>query len=249
MNVAIFYRSATVWNIILFALLTFLFLFFQEGLFQARSVFDQAFLKEVAVQYLPFNILLALCIVGVFRLRVSSKHLFVACALITVAFTVDNLIGTFSKLVVIALFLYTLTAYYFYQFLRIELEEAYYNPQYQEDDLFDPMLKKLSCEVVDVGTGHSFTARLTNWNPNGCFIYLEEREDLAERVKEAKFKNVVIKTTMGDRPFEALGALAAKFSDGRGFGFRLKNDKEDEFGWKDYYSIIDQMGYQVELLK
>lgn len=243
MNVAICYRSATVWNIILFTFLIFFFLFFQEGLLQARSVFESDFLQVIASKYLVYNILLGFCALAVFRLKRYAKGLFLLCTVLAVAFTISNLIGNFSKLIVITLFLYVLTSYYFYQFLCIEIDEAYYNPQYQEDDLFEPMLKKLDCVVWDIKGNNALKARLTNWNPNGCFLYFEEK------VEGARMRHVRLEVELDGRPFVATGTLAAKAGDGKGFGFRLKNKEADEFGWRDYYSIIDQMGYNVELLK
>ncbi len=89
--------------------------------------------------------------------------------------TIKNLSVDFSKLIIIALFLYTLITYYFYQFLSIEVAESYYNPLYNEDDLFPPMLKRLECELVDE-KGNLATGWLTNWNENGCFVYLNNSE-------------------------------------------------------------------------
>lgn len=254
MNVSVFYRSTTVWNIILFLLLTFFFLFFQEGLLQARSVFERSFIKEIFFEYLPFMALLLVSAFSVFKLKHKSKLFFLLSALGTVGITVTNLLDDFSKLVVIALFVYVLSAYYFYQFLKIEVNEAYYNPMYNEDDLFSPMLKRIHCEVRDSESGKVLGAILTNWNPNGCFIFLDEQ------AQEIRFKNIKLKANLNGTDFTAPGMLVAKAADGRGFGFRLLPEtspensssmehRQEEFGWKDFYTIIDQLGYTVELLK
>ncbi|MEX1099338.1 MAG: hypothetical protein WEB87_02860 [Bacteriovoracaceae bacterium] len=243
MNVKIFYRSATVWNIILFVFMMFLFLYFQEGLLQARTTFDLEFLKIVSVKYLPFVGLLAFCALSVFRLKTAAKPLFILCSAIAALITANHLLENFSKLITIALFLYILTSYYFYQFLKIEIDEAYYNPSYAEDDLFEPMLTWLGCEVEDLSTKKTYKAQLTNWNSNGCFVFFDEP------LKKSKLRKVRLKTSLSSRPFESMGVVAAKASDGRGFGIKLQNKKEEDFGWKEFYSIIEQMGYNVELLR
>ncbi|MCO4753620.1 MAG: hypothetical protein KC478_04025 [Bacteriovoracaceae bacterium] len=242
MNLKIFYRSATVWNIILFVFLGFFFLYFQEGLLQARTVFDQVFLKEVVQNYWAFISIMLVCATSVFRLKHRSKYFFLLFTLSASAITIFNLNHNFSKLVTISLFIYLITSYYFYQFLKIEIEEAYYNSSYDNDDLFEPMLKRLECSVEDLETNKVFKARLTNWNPNGCFLYFDEP------VEGAKLKKIKIATTLSSTPFEANAILASKTTDAQGFGFRIPSGKED-FGWRDYYSIIDQMGYNVELLR
>lgn len=244
MNVSIFYRSATVWNIILFLWMSFLFLYLQRGLLETRTVFDQFFLKEFILGHLPFLGLLATASYGVFSVKKSSKFLFLACAATTVGLSVENLWGEFSKLITIALFFYTLTSYYFYQFLAVELKEAYYNSSYKKDDLFEPNGRELHCELIDLQTKSVFTGRLSNWDPNGCFVFLEDSE------KNLKPRRVQLNIEWDNNSFEIGGLLASKAADGRGFGFKLDSAKEDKnFGWKELYSIIDQMGYNVELLK
>lgn len=221
----------------------FFFVFFQEGLLRAHTVFDPGFLKTIVIGFLPFNILLLVTAVSIFFLKKSAKFLFPLCVLGASFLSVYNLVGDFSKLVIIALFLFILTAYYFYQFLLIELDEAYYNPQYHLDDLFSPMLKKIHCEVIDEGSGEVCKGILTNWNPNGCFIHL------GNGIEDASLKKVTIKMNLSGRMFEAKARLASRAADGLGYGFRMASAKDEEFGWKDFHSIVEQMGYNVELLK
>lgn len=244
MNVSVFYRSVTVWNIILFTLLMFFFLFFQEGLFYSKSVFDKEFAKQAILSLAPLIGVLAVTAFSVFKLKKSSKVLFLLSIFSVASLTIVNLSADFSKLVVISLFLFALTSYYFYQFLKIELDEAYYNPQYDMDNLFDPMLKKLACEVHDSESGAKYQGVLTNWNLNGCFVSLEDFGDSGQALKK-----VVLTAFLEDRTFKAAGSLASMTKDKKGIGLRLSNKREEEFGWRDYYSVIDQMGYKVEMLK
>ena len=242
MKLKIFYRSTTMWNIVLFILLSFFFIYLQEGLLQAKTVFDQTFLKESLTRFWSFNLLLLVCGIMVFRLKHASIFLFACVVAAASAITIFNLSENFSKLITISLFLYLITSYYFYQFLRIEINEAYYNPGFNNDDLFEPMLSKLNCEIKDLDSGSVYKARLTNWNPNGCFTYLEDASE------NLNLKNVQITTSLSDTDFNSQAVLACRTNDKRGFGFRVPSIKED-FGWRDYYSILEQMGYNVELLR
>lgn len=242
MNVRIFYRSATVWNIILFILLAFFFLYFQEGLLGARSVFEKSFLKRFLWEYAPVHGLILVSSISVFLLKKASRPLFIFTSLVVIGATLKNLYGDFSKLIIIALFLYTLITYYFYQFLSIEVAESYYNPLYNEDDLFAPMLKRLECEIKDA-KGNTMSGWMTNWNENGCFVYLGDQE----MTLQGKSYDVIL--ALAERPFMAKASVASKSADGKGIGLKLENKAHDEFSWKDYHSIVDQMGYSVEYLK
>ncbi len=55
--------------------------------------------------------------------------------------------------------------------------------------------------------------------------------------------------TLFGRPFSSKAGLASKTKDGKGIGLKLDNAPNEEFGWRDYHSIVDQMGYNVEYLK
>ncbi|MBC75787.1 MAG: hypothetical protein CME64_07210 [Halobacteriovoraceae bacterium] len=209
---------------------------------QARTVFNQPFLKDTLLQFWSFNLLLLATAMSVFKVKHFSKYLFVAVVGAASGITIFNLFDHFSKLITISLFLYLITSYYFYQFLKIEIDEAYYNPSFSEDDLFEPMLTKLNCEVRDTNTGNVYQARLTNWNPNGCFVYLENP------VEDIDFKNAQITTSLSETSFNSVAVLACRTQDKKGFGFRVPSTKGD-FGWREYYSILDQMGFNVELLR
>lgn len=246
MKVKIYYRSPVVWNIILFIFSSFMFLYFQDISLNETSVTDKISFK---IFFSKMNFVGIYCLITAyffFKVKTYAKNLFLLLVLITSGFTIYNLTLDFSKIVLVILFFYLLISYYFYQFFQEDVEESYYNSGISSQDLFEPMLYKIECRVK-TKTGVEYKGYLTNWSEGGCFIYLKD-----VNVKELAGK-VLLEVHYEGHQFSESAVLAALGKDTNGAGFRFvsapKSAKNNRLGWKDFYGIIEEMGFQAGLLR
>lgn len=166
--------------------------------------------------------------------------------LLITSVSVINLFQEFSKLILIVLFLYILISYYFFFLLRSDLFRSYYNPLYDDENLFEPMLFKIPCEleVIKNDKAESIKGYLTNWDDFGCFVALEEAypKNLGSK------NNLTI--TFNEQKFEEQVSVVSLLKGRKGVGVRFKSNKsENIFNWKELNKIIDDMGISVEYVK
>lgn len=251
MKIKLLYRSPTLWNIILFEVLSFIFLYLQSGLVYGKSVFDVSFLMfNIEGFYLNIAVLFAAILSIYFLFSDAAKFLFALNTLSVSLISFMHFYESKSKFILIVLFLFLISSYYFYQILKIELSEAYINPNYSRDDLFKPLHETMICSIEGTEEGISCEGYLTNWNTNGCFIHLSETgcdvKSLAKKIKLLK-----IKTSIDGVEFCSEGRLVCYAEDGLGIGVRMieNNIKKNKLNWKTFEALVSQMGYQVELMK
>lgn len=242
MNIKIIYRSAVIWNIILFLVLTFAFIYLQEAIFLERSIFSLDFLKITSVKHKLLITSLAITGITVFTFKRLSKIVFFLNSIGVVFYSVINLNTEFSKLVLIILFLYLLVSYYYFYLLDIELNQAIYNPNYFKNDLFKPMLMEIKAELET--KNKNLAGYLTNWDENGCFIYLQDE-------LEGNIKEVDLSLTLNGKVFKQGSILASVSKDKKGIGLRFVNDKANMniFNWNEFKKIVSDMGLNVEYIK
>tara|TARA_Y100000768_G_scaffold389043_2_gene391414 strand:- start:7741 stop:8274 length:534 start_codon:yes stop_codon:yes gene_type:complete len=177
-------------------------------------------------------------------MKKTSVYLFFVHVLYTFVLTAFNLQLEFSKIIIVMTFFYLVIAYYLYQFYKSELLESYYNSNYQETDLFSPMLKKINVQIIDLEQKELARGYLTNWSYEGCFLYLDEPTQLKGRV--------TVRIEFGGKTFSENSTIAAKELGGRGYGFKFQNTSQNEsnkMNWNQFYEIIEQLGYLPELMK
>jgi hypothetical protein len=164
--------------------------------------------------------------------------------------TVLNLDTEFSKMILVLLFFYLLLSYYLIQFYSMDLDESFYNPRFDDKNLFDPMLTRIKCEIVQRGLNveadYDVMAEgfFTNWSEEGCYIFLEKSVLLKGDL------SLVIE--MNGLKFYQDVSIVSKIKNGSGYGLRFipveKRQIKNHLGWKEFYEIIEEMGYTPELL-
>ena len=143
----IIYRSSIIWNLILFMLLSFMFIYLQSAIYLERTAFSLEFLKSTLIENVYLFSSLIITNLLVFNLKKSSKLFYILSVFMVSIYSVVNLFEDFSKLVLIVLFVYFLLSYYFYFLLKSDLNLSFYNPLYNKNNLFDPMLFKIHCSL------------------------------------------------------------------------------------------------------
>lgn len=240
MNLKIMYRSAVIWNIVLHFMLSLIFLFLQQAIYEERSLLNIVFLKSIITSYWPVISLVALSSLLVFNLKKLSYLLYVFSIFLISIYSSYLLWFDFSKLILLVLFIYLLVSYYLSFMLKSDLDQAFYNPGYSEKDLFDPMLMKISVEILDVKNNKKYSGHLTNWDEEGCFIKLDG--------EFPKKKDLEMTFFFRGHEFKELASIATISKKGSGIGVRFTKTMSKK-GWKEIYKIVSDMGIDVEYIQ
>ncbi len=183
MNIKIFYRSPVIWNIVLYIIFSFVFIYFQEIYKNASSVIEKGLFKNFVIEHQALVVLFSITIFSLFKNnRKIAILLYTSSVLVTFALTTYNLYLDFSKFSLIILFFYLLIAFYFYQFYSVDVSESYYTPQFDKNYLFTPMLKKIPIKI-EKKEGELLEGYLTNWSEDGCFVFLNSEQQIKGSVK------------------------------------------------------------------
>ena len=236
----VFYRGPVLWNVILFIVSSLGFLYLQEIFYESGSTLRKSLMVDFLEAH-PVTVgFFALSIVSVYFLHKSSRLLVSCVILITTILTVNNLLAEFSKIILVLLFFYIVLFYLVYQFYVMDSKESFYNPGFSENDLFDPMSKKISCELLDNKSKIISSGHLTNWSPQGCYIKLDNGG-------ETDGLNKLRLNFMGHDFIEPALLVSSKASL-CGCGIKFEDSPNKDLGWKDFYEIITEMGYLPERL-
>lgn len=224
-------RPVVINNALLFCLLSLFFLSVIESLEGGVSALD---LKSFAERIKADLVLVVGAVVvfwSVFKGKRFSPYLFLAfCGYILLrsfnVFFID-----LDKLILFLIFLYSIIAYNFYLFLRMELEEPFYNSRYPKNILPSFGYRKLPITIKQ-GVG-AYEAYLTNWGTNGFFCSFDKNpEDLKGEIE--------IEINIEGHTFYAEGAVMTKMENG--IGVRVTKNPVPDLGWSDYYGIINELG-------
>jgi hypothetical protein len=128
-------------------------------------------------------------------------------------------------------FLYSVISYNFFLFLKMELNEPFYNPSYPSNILPEFGYRKLPITLKHDKSTH--VGYLTNWGENGFFCKLPEtalplkgRVEIEIVIEEHTFFTEGIIMTLGHG----------------GVGVRVLKNPVPDLGWPDYYGIINELG-------
>jgi hypothetical protein len=245
MKMKIIHRSSIIWNLILFMLLSFIFIYIQKAIFLEKSAFSLDFLKVTVLDNLYLLSSLVVTSLLIYKLKKICKIVYIGTVLFVSVYSVLNLFEEFSKLILVVLFLYFLLSYYFYFLLKSDLNLSFYNPSFDNNNLFDPMLFKINCSVgykVN-GVESSTDGCLTNWDDAGCFISLSS----------ALPKNSIVNKlsiSFDNQTFEDDVKVVTILKDREGLGLSFNlNKSHNIFNWNELNKIITDMGISVEYVK
>lgn len=234
-------KDVLVLNLIIFLGLSFIFLYLQYAYRHHLSPFSMAYLKKSMELFWYASIPLVACAMLVWKHHRWSIPVYSFCALFISYKVVEGLFIEFNKIIVIALFCYTVISYFLYQLYGHYLSLASLNANYSSSDLFDPLLKEMPCVIMIENA--ELQGHLTNWDDEGCFVKLATASVPTNKVK------VVIQ--FKGRKFEQEGELVAHSVDFRGIGIKFgKSPKElNIFNWAEFSELIEELGFKPERLR
>ncbi len=225
-------RSAVIINTLLFILLSMFFLSVMESLEAGISALDIKGFIGFLDQNTFLIIVAGIAFISTLFLSSIGPSLFLLFCFVAlyksiVYFTID-----FDKLILILTFVYTVLCYNFYQFLRLELKEPFYNPNFPLNII--PSYKNKLLPVKLNKDGIEYDAHLTNWGLNGFFCKLDG---------EGSPKGVVeVEIMIEGHSFFAEGVIVTRVPGG--VGIRVRKSLIPEMGWTDFYGIINELGYR-----
>ncbi len=235
-------KDVLVVNLIFFLILSFLFLYLQYAYRYHLSPFSLAYFKK-SIQL--FWYALAPIMIASFlawRHHPWSKIWYSISVIIVGYRVIEGLFIEFNKIIVVALFFYVVIAYFIYQLYSYYLSLACLNPNFSSGDLFDPLLKKIHCQLtsnLDFYDGY-----LTNWDEEGCFIILD-------KAVTDKNKNIRLKIEFSGRSFEQDGEVVAHSTDFKGVGLKFSKVPKglDVFNYAEFTELVHELGFKPERLR
>lgn len=241
-KVKIYYRSSVVWNLILFVIFSFVFLYLQALSLGAETITNEDNLIEFSKSNMGIIFLYLTTILSLYVFSPIAKVFYFLSVSLTVFLTIMNLFDEFSKLMILILFFYILFSFYLYYFFNQDYNESYYNPIFAKDSLFEPMCKKIGVEVFQgdklLGTGY-----LTNWSREGFFVFLSDWQKISGVCD--------IRILFQENIFKTRAKMVTLSRDENGVGFKVLGTKKDsnELDWFQFEEIISDLGYEPELLR
>ncbi len=234
-------KDTIISNVVIFLVLSFLFLFIQHAYRHHISPFSFVYLKKGLELFWYVAMTLILSSILIWK---HHRHSVLAykISIFLVGFKVlEGLFIEFNKVIVIALFFYITISYFLYQILSYYLSLASINANYDPHDLFDPMLKTIDCKV---GSGElELKGHLTNWDKEGCFIKLNEAKEITDKISVTIY--------FADREFTQRGEVVASSLDLTGVGIKFQDTPKDlnVFNWSEFMEIVHELGFQPERLR
>lgn len=234
-------RNVVIKNIIIFLLLSYLFLYIQNAFRQELSPFSVAYLRKSMEEFWYVILIVLLSINTIWNQQKQSRFMYQLVIALVSFHVLEGLFLDFNKIVVIAFFIFLVTSFFLYQFLASYMKSSVLNPNFHKSDLFDPMLKKIPCQIQDKTT--SVEGFLTNWDEEGCFIRLSSPYQFSKKIN--------LSLTFKDRDFVQEGELVAVTPDLKGVGlqFRKTTKKYKQFNWSEFIEIVNELGLLPERLR
>lgn len=234
-------KDTIILNVIIYLVLSFFFLYIQHAYRHHISPFSFVYMRKGLELFWYVAICLLFSGWMIWKHHRFSIFMYKLSIFLIGFKVVEGLFIEFNKIIVIALFFFVTFSYFLYQLLNHYLNLASINPNYRQDDLFDPLLKKIPCRVV--ADGFEISGHLSNWDNEGCFIKLDTSKELPSQVK--------LLVQFADREFKQDGEVVASTLDLSGVGIKFEKTVKDlsVFNWSEFMEIVHELGFQPERLR
>ena len=234
-------KDRIIFNVVLYLILSFLFLYIQHAYRHHISPFSTVYLRKSVELFWYVALTLSISAVVIWRHHRHSVLVYRISILLVGFKVIEGLFIEFNKIIVVAMFFYGIISYFLYQLLKYYLSLASINPNYRKSDLFGPLLKEIPCKV-------SFGDKevegfLSNWDQEGCFLKLKEKKRLPKKIKMTIF--------FRDREFIQQGEVVAATNDFSGVGIKFDKAVKDisVFNWEEFMEIVHELGFQPDRLR
>lgn len=238
MRIKIYKRSVVVRNVIFFLMLSLVFFYIELSFQQGLSAFSLVQLKKF---FLNESLLCLSAIVSgffIFKVKKNSSFIFLFFTFFIFIRGIGLYVENLDKTLLLLNFLYLVFSYYLLIFWLIELKDATFCPFF-DNSLIDPssiFKVKVKCSF---NNGPDLSARLTNWDQEGCFILFDQK-------KIPHIKNVLLSFSFAGTEFNNSGRIVSRYKNG--IGIKLyTNDRRrrsrSKMGWIDFFNIAEDRGF------
>lgn len=199
----------------------------------------------INVKELSLVLSFAFLLVAVLFYYKFSKLLYIAFVSQIIGFSLVNLYEDFDKLLLVSLFIYGVLSYNLLLLLRAELNEAYVTPIYNKHNLFAPTASRLKVTLFSEKSDDSWCAYLTNWNENGCFVFLPDSEKLLSE------KNLLLTYQSDENIFKQRVKVVTFSKDLMGLGLMYRNEKDNvnKLDASQLITMFEGLGLEPERLQ
>jgi hypothetical protein len=235
-------KDILVLNLVVFLLLSFVFLYLQYAYRHHLSPFSLAYLRKSFELFWYALLPLGFGSCLVWKHHRWSATFFSLCVFLISFKVIEGLFIEFNKIIVVALFCYAVISYFLYQLFQYYLSLAALNANYAPTDLFKPLLREISCTFKT--EDQTLTGYLTNWDEEGCFIKLSK--PLAKAPDSSS-----ITIHFKGRDFTQNGEVVAHSIDLTGVGLKFGSTPKDLtiFNWTEFTELVHELGYKPERLR
>lgn len=234
-------KDTIIINVVIYLGLSFFFVYLQHAYRHHLSPFSLVYLEKGVELFWYIALTLLVAVIMIWKHHRYSVLVY-QLSIFMVGFKVlEGLFIEFNKIIVIALFFYAIISYFLYQLLAYYLQLASINPNYNESDLFEPLLRKMPCTVLF--NDQELEGNLSNWDIDGCFVKLAQPKKIPRHVQ--------VKVFFGDREFTQNGEVVAGTLDLSGVGIKFEKTKKDlnVFNWSEFMEIVQELGFKPERLR
>lgn len=223
-------------NLLIFLLLSLVYLQAISSLTAGNSLFSLVSLKSFVVDYYLTLFLALVAGYMVTTLKKFSEWMLLACLIVIVGKTFVLLSGSFNKLTLALNFIYLLFAFYYFVTWEVEVGLACFNPHFSKQDLEKETRFKITGKVSDNESGeNSIEVHLTNLDEVSCFLLLPQDHSFdysrSEYFLEAIYEDVHFKHT---------AELVSKYD--RGIGLMFIKAPNNRATWSELYKVCLERG-------
>jgi hypothetical protein len=235
-------KDILILNLIVFLILSLLYLFLQYAYRYHLSPFSLDYLRKCAELFWYYIALVLLTSWMLWRHHSRARYFFVLSIFLVAYNVIEGLFIEFNKMIVGSLFFYGVIAYFLYQLFSYYFSQASLNPNYSRDDLFRPMLSEIPCTLSFDST--SIKGYLTNWDEESCFVKLESSPARAP-------STISLSINFMGRSFMQSGEVVAHSIDLSGLGIKLGQSTKDlnVFNWAEFTELVLELGFRPERLR
>ncbi|MBF0208294.1 MAG: hypothetical protein HQK53_15565 [Oligoflexia bacterium] len=254
MRLKIHQHRPIVINIVLFLFFSLPCLFIAECFQKNTTSINLNFFLDFLLINKALITLVTITSFCIFYAKKISK-LLLGISLITFLYHLTQLLLLDYNRVVFLMFLvYLLFSLFLIIFWFNELRGAIYNPLIELDNVHQLPQLIIPVEIAINPSPSSIQGVLANWDTNGVFILLKNREDfkkLQQNIRCQKSNKVMFFIKFAAKKFPLEGSLASSQAEINGIGVITKEltTKEDTVNWNKLYATFTDMAYLPEYWK
>ncbi len=224
-------------NLIIFLILSMIYLHSIYSLSQGRSLFTTLSFRSFFIEH--YLILLVTMITWhmVMNIKKYSKYFLMFCLTLIVGKNFILLSNSFNKLTLILNFIYLLFAFYFFISWELEVSLASFNPRFSSLDLEKESRFVLKARIINESDEtKSIDTVVTNLDEESCFLLLPTVDGVDLNLK----KHYLLESIYEGVSFKQKARLVSSYD--RGIGLMLSHGLENRFSWTELYKVCLERG-------